>query len=541
MDGYVTISTKLDTKDFDRQISEVEYELKQVEYELSKKKELKLDSRTIAEYESKAERLRNKIIDLRKRQQDLNNTDLRDVQKSIDNISDSTGKVIKKVSKWALAIFGVRSAYMFVRQSASKLAQYNEQIGADLEYISFALATMLQPVIETIISLVYKLLNYINIISQSLFGINLFANATQEAFNKTNKEAGKLKKTLAGFDEMNVVGDSAGGAGGGINPSDFLNNSNPEEVEKIKSFWSGIRKFWEEDFSVMINSITGLWANFIQGLGLIAQGLYYSLKGILDIVVGLFQIVVGLILDDTELIEKGWQKLCDGIKNLVIGLLEIIGGLLLTAFGFVKGLLGEFFGAIYNILIKPVVDLFKWLFDIIPDGFRSAMETSKSIFSSVVGFFRNIISTIIGLFKTIGIKTGEVIGSAFKVVINGVLGAIEKILNSPIRAINELLSVINKVPGINLSKLNTFNLPRLAVGGIVNMPSKGVPIGGAIAGESGAEGVIPLTNSQAMETLGQAIGKYINISATVPVYVGNKQIAREIKKINAESDFAFNR
>ena len=39
----------------------------------------------------------------------------------------------------------------------------------------------------------------------------------------------------------------------------------------------------------------------------------------------------------------------------------------------------------------------------------------------------------------------------------------------------------------------------------------------------------------------KTIGKYINISATVPVYVGNRQIAREIKKINAENDFAFNR
>ena len=44
-----------------------------------------------------------------------------------------------------------------------------------------------------------------------------------------------------------------------------------------------------------------------------------------------------------------------------------------------------------------------------------------------------------------------------------------------------------------------------------------------------------------MAQLGEAIGRYVNINATVPVYVGNRQIAREIKKINADSDFAFNR
>ena len=540
MDGWISIGTKLETKDFDKQIEEVEFELKQIEFELSKKKELKLDSRTISEYEAKAEKLTNKIIDLKKRQQDLNNTNLNDVQKSIDNVGESTGKVIKKVGKWALAVFGVRSAYMFVRQTASKLSEYNDQIRTDIQYISFAMASMLEPVVENIISLVYKLLNYINIIAQSLFNVNLFANANADAFNKTNKEANKLKKTLTGFDEMNVVGDSSS-SGGGMNPSMILGSNNPEEVSKVKNFWTDIKKFWEEDFLDMVNSVTGIWASFIQGLGLIAYGLYVSLKGLLDIVIGLFQIIVGLILGDAELIEKGWKKMCEGIKNLVLGLLEIIAGLLLGALGFLKGILLEFFGAIYNILIKPVVNLFEWLFEAIPNGFKSAVEISKNIFSSFVNFFKNIINTIVGLFKTIGTKVGNVLGGAFKAVINGVLNAIENILNSPIKAINGLISVINKVPGINLGTLPTFNLPRLAVGGIVNMPGRGVPIGGAITGEAGAEGVIPLTDSQAMETLGQAIGKYITINANITNTMNGRVISRELQKVNSSSDFAFNR
>ena len=117
-------------------------------------------------------------------------------------------------------------------------------------------------------------------------------------------------------------------------------------------------------------------------------------------------------------------------------------------------------------------------------------------------------------------------------------------INSLIRGVNRIrFDVPDWVPGFGGKKFgfNIPQIPRLAVGGIVNMPGRGVPIGGAIAGESGREGVIPLTDSQAMETLGATIGKYININATVPVYVGNRQIAREIKKINADSDFAFNR
>ena len=96
------------------------------------------------------------------------------------------------------------------------------------------------------------------------------------------------------------------------------------------------------------------------------------------------------------------------------------------------------------------------------------------------------------------------------------------------------------VPGINLSTLPTFNLPRLKVGGIVNMPNKGTLVGGAITGESGREGVIPLTDQQAMAQLGAEIGRNVVVNLTNITKVGNRQIAREIKQINAEQEFAFN-
>ena len=192
-------------------------------------------------------------------------------------------------------------------------------------------------------------------------------------------------------------------------------------------------------------------------------------------------------------------------------------------------------------IIKPVINAFKYCWEAIKSGFKSAFEFVKSIFTSVVNFFKNIISTIVNIFKNIGTKVGYAISGAFKAVVNGVLKAIENILNFPIKQVNKLLDVINAVPGINISKLSTFNLPRLAKGGIINMPGKGVPVGSAVGGERGAEGVIPLTDSQQMALLGEAIGKYININATVPVYVGNRMVARELKRINAEDDFAYNR
>jgi hypothetical protein len=139
-----------------------------------------------------------------------------------------------------------------------------------------------------------------------------------------------------------------------------------------------------------------------------------------------------------------------------------------------------------------------------------------------------------------GRTVGETVSGAFKSVVNGVLGAIENILNSPIRAINGLIGVINQVPGVNLNKLNTFNLPRLAVGGIVNMPNKGTLVGGAITGESGREGVLPLTDSQAMSELGYEIGKNVTVNLTNITEMNGRIIGRELKRVQSQQDFAFN-
>lgn len=154
---------------------------------------------------------------------------------------------------------------------------------------------------------------------------------------------------------------------------------------------------------------------------------------------------------------------------------------------------------------------------------------------------KEIVPLILGAFKQIGTKVGEVIGGAFKAVINGVLSAIENILNFPIRAVNNLIGVINKVPGINLGYLSTFSLPRLAKGGIINQPGRGVQLGSAIGGERGQEGVIPLTDSQQMELLGEAIGRYITINANITNNMNGRVISRELKKIDNRDNFLYNR
>lgn len=62
----------------------------------------------------------------------------------------------------------------------------------------------------------------------------------------------------------------------------------------------------------------------------------------------------------------------------------------------------------------------------------------------------------------------------------------------------------------------------------------------AIAGEAGQEGVIPLTDEQAMETLGEAIGKHVNITNIIENRMNGRVISRVTQQTQNQQNFAYN-
>ena len=135
--------------------------------------------------------------------------------------------------------------------------------------------------------------------------------------------------------------------------------------------------------------------------------------------------------------------------------------------------------------------------------FTSARTAVENAFSTVGNFFGNMWTTIQSKFTTIGTKIGDAVGGAFKKAINAVLATVENVVNTPIRAINSLASVINAIPGINLGRLNEFRLPRLAQGGWVaaNNPQL------AIIGDNTREGEIVTPESKIREQVEAALAK----------------------------------
>ena len=117
-DGKVVIETDIDTKSFDAQIKELEDKLNELErFATSKNVAPKEGTKEYFELQTAIEKTKNQLVDLYKKQ-----------EQGSAKMGSSLGKVTKKVGKWGLALFGIRSAYMFIRQSMATLSEYNQDL-----------------------------------------------------------------------------------------------------------------------------------------------------------------------------------------------------------------------------------------------------------------------------------------------------------------------------------------------------------------------------------------------------------------------------
>ena len=564
MDGKVVIGCDLDTRSFDAQIDYVESQMQEIEREL-KKADMGFEVGDTQKLEANYEKLGIKLDSLRKKQANMGKLDLSRVQAGINNVNKGLQGTIKKVAKWGLALFGVRSAYNAIRGAMSTLSQYDTQMADNIEYIRYALASTLQPVIQTILNLVVKLLQYINYIAKAWTGKNLFKTAdafksAQKSASGVAKSAKEINKQLSGFDEINVLSDTSSSGTGGTGGADIkAPNIDLTGMQGEVPSWV---QWIVDNKDLIIAALFGIAGGIIAiklgvdllmglGIGLIIAGIAQTIQAIINFIKDPSWENFAKILEGLTLILAGVAvaMLAVNAANpvawimLAIAAVVALAAVVIKNWDKIKEVLGKVGNWINEHIIQPIANFFAGLWNGIVSGVAWAVNGIKSMFNTVIGFFKNIINTILGFFKMLGTAVGNVVSGAFKAVVNGILGTIENILNNPIRAVNRLINVINAVPGINLGTLSEFRLPRLAKGGIINQPGRGVPIGygKAIGGEKGQEGVIPLTDSQQMALLGEAIGKYVRIDNVIDVNMDSRRINRILQSSSNRVNFASNR
>lgn len=605
---------------------------------ISKQDELQLK---VQETKNKYEAINNEISQYKQKIESINiqkqKSEVDQLKGSIDKVGNSFSGAVKKAGKLALAIFGIRSAYMMLRRASSELATYDEQYAVNLEYIRFVLTQAIAPVLKYIVNLAMQLLGWINAILQAWFGVNLFANGSVEQFQKMKKGASgvekavkQIKKQLMGFDEVNMLtdqsdtGTSAGAGGVGMTMPDFDLSAMQGEppawlkwiidnkdlilailagiatgLTLIKLGMSGIKAL---GFGLVVTGIIlalqGLlgfikdpsWSNFgqiIQGIGIAIIGLGVIIGaaagGWVVAIVGAIVLIVGTIVKHWETIQR-WldtvkatlDKWGEKITEFFVKKLEWIQkyfglfGLWITTIvyswimiiketiaGFIqhiKSVFTKLYGGAKKIL-EGIVKIFKGDFwGGIKEVFQGIFEFGSGVIENIWYKFTWFWQAVIKMFKGGGeIFNGfkEGILNVLKTLLNIIIGGINWAIAEPLAKLNGVLNAIKSVEIMGYKPFDSWynwnpipvpQIPYLKTGAIINMPNKGTYVGGgsALGGEAGREGVLPLTDQQAMAELGREIGKNVLVNLTNIMQMNGRVISREMKQVTDTRDFAYN-
>lgn len=265
--------------------------------------------------------------------------------------------------------------------------------------------------------------------------------------------------------------------------------------DKIKAVWATVGDFFAEVWE----KIKAVFAPVGEFFTAIWEGIKAVLKPFIDWFVAIFKWAWDTIKAVWNAVVYYFTGIWDGIKAVFSPIISWFSEKFTAAWNGIKGVfsaVGEFFKGVWTSIATPflvVSDFFKGVF-------KRAWEGIKSVFSKVGDFFGGIWDTIKEKFSEVGTKVADAIGGAFKTAINAVIATVEGAINLIPNAINKALDLINELPGVDIPKMPTISLPRLAKGGVVRQATN------AIIGEDGAEAVMPLEkNTGWMDVLAEKI------------------------------------
>ena len=243
--------------------------------------------------------------------------------------------------------------------------------------------------------------------------------------------------------------------------------------------------------------MNGLASSLPELLPILIDAIIMATPAIITGIVTAFQSIVAILPD---LI----QQIADALPVLVP---QIVVGLGLMAVSLAQQL-PEIFLSVVDAMVNLFAgawDGIKQVFslDAVQQFFSSVWDSAKSAFGSVANWFGNIFSAAWQAVKNVfstggrifnGIKDGIV--NAFKAIVNGIIGGINKVIAVPFNAINGVLRKIKNVSIVGIKPfdwIQTFSvpqIPKLWRGGVLERGQIGLLEG------SGAEAVVPLENNK---------------------------------------------
>ena len=262
---------------------------------------------------------------------------------------------------------------------------------------------------------------------------------------------------------------------------------------------------WEEIKAAIGTAWTWLYDNVLSPIGEWFAGVAtWFYNNVITPIVNFFAPVVDAIIEMAVLIYTRVKEIVVGIGTAIGSIFSKIGEIFMKIVEIVVALgkafftyivvpiakeLAESVTRVYNNFVKPVIDFFVTM------GKLAYTYIIEPIFNGIVW----LKDKAVDLFKKIGTTVVNFVSDLLKTVINGVLSGIENKINGFIRLLNGAIEIINKIPGVSITKVSELKIPRLAEGGMVNTGQM------FIAREAGPELVGTIGNRSAVANNDQIV------------------------------------
>ena len=212
-------------------------------------------------------------------------------------------------------------------------------------------------------------------------------------------------------------------------------------IKPVADFFVGVATWFYDN---VIKPIVDFFAPIFEYIGEMLALVYSKIK----------EIVLGVINAVASVFNK--------IVEIVLKIVEIFVALGKAAYTYIIKPIVDFIVSIakkiYDAVVKPVIDFFAKI------GKMAYEKIIKPLYDKVLWLRDKAVEIL----KSIGTTVVNFVSNAFKAVINGVLSGVERTINGFIKMLNGAITLINKIPGVNITKVEELSIPRLASGGVVD-------------------------------------------------------------------------
>ena len=356
----------------------------------------------------------------------------KEIESAVKKMSASVNRMSRQMTngmkRFVTSLIGAGSVFSIISKGVSAFMSENEALSQRMSAIWTAVGNLLGPIITQIIDWVSTAVSYF-LGFLKLLGVT--GKSASELSTKATKATKELQRTLAGFDELNVLQDnsSSGGSGDKQNPLKDL-----EPTEWMKRLAELLKnKMWDQAADMIVDKINEIiykirdkayeagqqigeylggiihiaariikdvdWhalgetiANFFNGLLQKIDG-----KDLGTIIVGKFVIAIGMLTGFLENLD--WEQTAQFISDAVVGIFESLGDAIAKA-DFKK--IGEGIRKFFEKLRDNQEETTQAFYSFLKSAWEAATDLLRGLLGSSDGQ-----SPLVNAFESIGESLGK--------------------------------------------------------------------------------------------------------------------------------------